>query len=323
MEDVDDIREIRQGTNTSADEELEIYTDGACYLNGSDDAVASIGVWFGANHDLNLSKILPLEHHQSNNTAEIYAAIEAVRQARLIGAKRICIRSDSELLVKAWNKLVPFWQINKWKTAAGKPVRHKRYYLMLIEEVAQTPGAKLRMKHVLGHSDSFGNIGADALASMAIQKYVDKKNAEQSLFNSKAPKLEYHKSIFGGNPVRTPLSKEKMEEIEKSCKRVSEKMDQIERQERDKELSLFAADVSADYLKAREYVRKMTASHNIPTSQFNDLVKEVYLDARETRRAKRDQPAGSSQSINQPKINKKPKIASEVHVRSYTPPPRK
>lgn len=326
IENPSDMQEVRK----PIDEELIIYTDGACFRNGSEDAVASIGVWFGPEHDLNLSKIVPLDQQQTNNIAEIYAAVEAVRQARVVGARRICIRSDSDLLVKAWNKMVPYWQINEWKTAAGKPVRHKGYYLTLIEEIAQTPGAKLRMEYVPGHRDDYGNIGADALASMAIKRYIGQINERLSLFDPRAPKVEYQKSIFGGNPTTTPLDMEKMRKIEESCEKINKRMEQVERQERDEELRNFSSNVSADYIKARDYVRKLTASHNIPVAQFNDLVREVFLDARESRRRNEDSASrkhpSSSRNEDISSQPKKPRIASEVHVRSYTPPlppPRK
>jgi len=66
-----------------------------------------------------------------------------------------------------------------WKTAAGKPVRHRQELAMLIEEVGRTPGMRLRIEHVPGHGSCQGNIGADALAAMAIQRYVDKLNQER------------------------------------------------------------------------------------------------------------------------------------------------
>jgi len=159
-----------------SEEEIKIYTDGACYRNGKIDAQASIGVWFGPEHELNVSKVVPVGHRQTNNTAEILAAVEAVAQARKLNAKRICIASDSNLLVQAWNQSVPHWQNNEWKTASGKPVQHRREFCLLIEEVAKVPGLVLRMEHVLGHSDCLGNVGADALATAAIQRYVEKVN---------------------------------------------------------------------------------------------------------------------------------------------------
>jgi len=120
-------------------EELVVYTDGACFRNGHEDARASLGIWFGAEHPLNLSKTVPVKYRQTNNTAEILAAVEAVRQARIMGSKNVCIKTDSELLTSAWEKAIKVWQLNGWKTAAGKPVRHRRELDMLIGEVAKTP----------------------------------------------------------------------------------------------------------------------------------------------------------------------------------------
>lgn len=314
----EDIQEIRREADSSIDnEELVIYTDGACYLNGKEDAQAAIGVWFGVGHPLNVSAVVPLSQKQSNNTAEIQAAIEAVAQARVMGGnKRICIKTDSEILVNAWNKSVPYWQVNGWKTSRGKPVKHRKEFLTLIQEVAKTPGARLRMEYVPGHRDNFGNVGADALASMAIHRLADKVNHERSLLNPKAPKIIYHKSLFGGEKCRTPLSADKMKAIEHSCQLVKEK---LEKQEKDSELREFSVGVSSDYVKAREFVHRMTASHILPKQQYNDLVRKVFLDAREKRRAnetsplKRGLPTGPSQESSQPSTSKT-YIASTVHV---------
>lgn len=318
IENREDIQEIRREADSSIDnDELVIYTDGACYLNGKEDAQAAIGVWFGVGHPLNVSQVVPLTQKQSNNTAEIQAAIEAVAQARVMGGKkRICIKSDSEILVNAWNKSVPYWQVNGWKTSRGKPVKHRKEFITLINEVAKTPGARLRMEYVPGHKDNFGNIGADALASMAIHRLADKTNHENSLLNPNAKKIVYHKSIFGGEKCRTPLSEEKKKAIEYSCQLVKEK---LEKQEKSDELKQFAEGVSSDYVRAREFVHRMTTSHILPTKQYNELVRQVFLDAREKRRAdetspsKRDLPTGSSRESKQPSTSRT-YIASEVHV---------
>lgn len=318
-----EIRTLRQEADSSIDkdEEAIVYTDGACYLNGNKDARAAIGVWFGPSHDLNLSKVLPLTKKQSNNTAEIYAAVEAVRQVRIMGKKKICIRSDCEILVNAWNKMVPYWQINGWRTSAGQPVRHKEEFTTLINEVAQTPGATLRMEHVPGHGDCYGNIGADALASMAIHLYVDRKNAQNQLLDPRAPKEVYHKSIFGGERCHRALPKEKREAIEKSCQLIKEK---LEKQEKEDELKKFSNEVSDDYLKARAFVKHMTSCHDLPKDQYNELVKKVFKDVREKRQKKQDPPTKIT-SDNQPpkrKLASEVRIPSKVVVRSYTPPPR-
>jgi len=43
---------------------------------------------------------------KTNNTAEILAAVEAVKQCGIIGNKNVCIKTDSELLVGAWEKAI-------------------------------------------------------------------------------------------------------------------------------------------------------------------------------------------------------------------------
>jgi len=226
-----DVRELhrqaeewRENLKKKEEEELVIYTDGACYRNGKVDAQASIGVWFGPEHLLNISKVLPVGQRHSNNTAEILAAVEAVKQARLTGHKKVCIRSDSELLVQAWNRSVPFWQNHGWMTAAGKPVKNKREFIMLIEEVAKGAGMVLRMEHVPGHGSCLGNVGADALASAAIRRFVDKKNHERWMMGPNLPPFEYRKSIFGSKSNRGALTPQQQKIVEESCKKVEDAM---------------------------------------------------------------------------------------------------
>lgn len=218
------------------EEELKIYTDGACYRNGKEDAKASIGVWINPEHPLNTSKVLPVKLRQSNNTAEILAAVEAVRIARLMHARRVCIRSDSNLLVQAWNGGVPFWQSNGWRTTSGKPVKNRKEFSSLIAEVAQTPGLVLRVEHVPGHSNCLGNVGADALATSAIVRYVEKTNRDRALHG--LPLLDYTPSMWSEEKAgkRIQLSPLQRQLVEDSCRKVDLRM-RIEEDELEKSRS--------------------------------------------------------------------------------------
>ena len=57
-----------------------VYVDGACKNNGKSDAAAGYGVWFGKNHELNVSEVISGDKH-SNNVAELQAAKAAIEIA--------------------------------------------------------------------------------------------------------------------------------------------------------------------------------------------------------------------------------------------------
>ncbi|KAI0327200.1 hypothetical protein GY45DRAFT_1257511, partial [Cubamyces sp. BRFM 1775] len=61
-----------------ADEEVEVYTDGACRDNGLASAAAGGGMWFGPGDVRNASERVPGQQ-QSNQTAELYAVEMAHR----------------------------------------------------------------------------------------------------------------------------------------------------------------------------------------------------------------------------------------------------
>jgi hypothetical protein len=71
-----------------------VYTDGACIDNGSEHAIAGIGIYFGEDDIRNVSK--KVIGKQSNNIAELLAIIDVydIIKDDLVN-KKICIVSDS------------------------------------------------------------------------------------------------------------------------------------------------------------------------------------------------------------------------------------
>ncbi|KAK0486816.1 ribonuclease H-like protein [Armillaria luteobubalina] len=79
----DGVRIFTTGQPKDDDKEIEItiaYTDGSAYGNGTAEASAGAGVWFGDGDDHNISVHL-LGPHQTNNAAEIRAILERVQKA--------------------------------------------------------------------------------------------------------------------------------------------------------------------------------------------------------------------------------------------------
>ncbi|KAL3275871.1 hypothetical protein HHI36_020610 [Cryptolaemus montrouzieri] len=68
-----------------------VYTDGACENNGKANAKAGIGVWFGNNHPLNVSR--PVQGKATNNTAEIQACVAALEILYNEGIRKVKLKN--------------------------------------------------------------------------------------------------------------------------------------------------------------------------------------------------------------------------------------
>lgn len=88
----------------------DVYVDGACCDNGGVRPRAGIGVWFGPDHPLNVSR--RYRGRQTNNASEIEAATEAIRQAKRAGIDHLRIKTDSKVLLQGIQEWVPKWQTN-------------------------------------------------------------------------------------------------------------------------------------------------------------------------------------------------------------------
>lgn len=102
---------------------VTIFTDGACENNGKSNAKAGIGVWFGDNHQLNISK--PVEGRATNNTAEIQACVEGLKVLEKHGVNKVQIFTDSQFTINCITKWIKNWKKNNWKTASGGNVKNK------------------------------------------------------------------------------------------------------------------------------------------------------------------------------------------------------
>lgn len=143
-----------------------VYTDGACSKNGMHGAQAGIGVWFGDNHSLNISK--PLVGVATNNKAEINAVMCAVNQAKKAGIKKLKIHTDSQFLISCITKWMPKWKRNGWRTGTGS-VKNK---VELQELEKALSGIEIAWNHVNGHVGIHGNEMADKLARKGCASYT-------------------------------------------------------------------------------------------------------------------------------------------------------
>ncbi|KAI1299247.1 Ribonuclease H1 [Halotydeus destructor] len=139
---------------------VEVYTDGSCLDNGRDEPAAGIGGY--CEEDGQLSFSLPLKHgRQTNNRAEIYAAIEAIKRASNYGYNEVIVISDSKFLIKAMYSWIPKWKNNGWVASDGRPVRNRRDFEELLEAMEDID---VEFEYVPAHSDIEGNVIADKFA---------------------------------------------------------------------------------------------------------------------------------------------------------------
>ncbi|KAF6742762.1 hypothetical protein DFP72DRAFT_1104580 [Ephemerocybe angulata] len=138
-----------------------VYTDGSCTGNGTDEARAGSGIWYGENHWKNTSVRLP-GTQQTNNTGELVAALVAIQQNP--DTEVLKIFSDSTYTINAMRKYIP-----KWTDLGYIGVANKNIVGALAGEIAHLQNSVWLAK-VKGHSGNIGNDGADKLAALGAEK---------------------------------------------------------------------------------------------------------------------------------------------------------
>ena len=153
---------------------VKVYIDGACRNNGHNNPQGGCGVYWEPIHPLNSNEKLRGEQ-QTNNRAELSAAIMAVSQGITLGFTELEIITDSKYVKLGITKWIHEWKINGWKTAkAGKKkgdVLNKDLWVMLD---ALSDQLNIIWTWVEGHQEVEGNLQADTLAKkgIAVDRYV-------------------------------------------------------------------------------------------------------------------------------------------------------
>tara|TARA_B100000424_G_scaffold263847_1_gene251589 strand:- start:272 stop:961 length:690 start_codon:yes stop_codon:yes gene_type:complete len=149
-----------------------VYTDGSCLNNGKINNISGIGIYFDENSKKNVSKILESKFNQTNNSAELYAIIEAYKIIKndLENNMKICIYSDSEYSIKCATSYGEKCLLTKW----SKTIPNRELVIELYNIYKNNPN--LMLKHIKAHTNnkdihSIGNANADKLAYNAIKNY--------------------------------------------------------------------------------------------------------------------------------------------------------
>jgi ribonuclease HI len=140
------------------EDEVELWTDGACSGNPGPGGWAAILRWRG--HERELSGGEPAT---TNNRMELMGVIAGLRA--LQRPARVLILTDSAYLERAFTDgWLQRWKRNGWRTTAKKPVANQDLWEALDEA---TDGHTIRFRRVKGHAGVELNERADRLAVVA------------------------------------------------------------------------------------------------------------------------------------------------------------
>jgi ribonuclease HI len=150
--------------------EVLVWTDGACRGNPGPGGWAAIVVP-SATGDAPPIELSGGESYTTNNRMEYSAALEGLRA--LPRGSRVCIVTDSRLMLDSMTKWIAGWKRRGWRTAGGDPVKNQDLVQALEAEIARH--AEVRWHWVRGHETGAAhahkalNDRADRLAVAASQ----------------------------------------------------------------------------------------------------------------------------------------------------------
>ena len=168
-------------------ETMYVYTDGACYNNGSKNATAGIGIYFSKDNPNNVSEKLEGDN-LTNNIAELTAAIKAINIIKKIEIKNKVIVTDSEYVIKCATSYGEKLSKNDWMTS--KKVSPPN--IELVKKLFDlTNKYNIKYKHIMAHTDnkdrhSISNYYADKLANDCI---YDKSREKKDIKTTSLPKI--------------------------------------------------------------------------------------------------------------------------------------
>ncbi|MBA2518012.1 MAG: ribonuclease HI, partial [Solirubrobacterales bacterium] len=106
------------------------------------------------------------ERDTTNNRMELTAAIEGLRS--LQAGSRVCVITDSQLMLNSMTKWLAGWRRKGWKTASGSPVKNRDLIEALDAEVNRHESLRWHWVrgHEMGasHAHKVLNLRADQLA---------------------------------------------------------------------------------------------------------------------------------------------------------------
>src|SRR6056300_1479287 len=172
ISDTSSTQTINTPTTSPSQQQIIVYTDGACIDNGKPYARAGYGIWFGENDPRNTSE--SYKGKQTNNIAELLAIIKAltILDKEIKNNQPIHIYSDSRYAIRCCTTYGEKCYKKNWVNPnKKKPIPNL--------ELVQTAylycrnHTNINFHHVEAHTNrtdkhSIGNDHADRLANQAI-----------------------------------------------------------------------------------------------------------------------------------------------------------
>ena len=142
-----------------------VYTDGSSKRLSHKDMRNAAGFGVFAPEDeqgpeMRLCGYVPAHHRQTNNGAELWAALEALQG---FWVPKLAILTDSQYVQLGATGRAQHWKSKGWSTTTGKLQVHVPAWEMLLHEM-EKPGRDLRWEHVPAHVNVQGNEVANGLA---------------------------------------------------------------------------------------------------------------------------------------------------------------
>ncbi|XP_065218993.1 uncharacterized protein LOC135844661 [Planococcus citri] len=164
---IDDKLDMLNDVYTSSEGVVWVSIDGACANNGSEDAIAGIGICFHPNGLRNISERIENKNYTlTNNLAEAVALLTAMEIMLKNDVRKLRVISDSRYLTSAINDTFGKWSENDWKNSANKPVHHQDIFKDIMR--LKTQFESFELSHVYARGTDFGNFTADKLARKAV-----------------------------------------------------------------------------------------------------------------------------------------------------------
>ena len=139
----------------AAENEVELWTDGACSGNPGPGGWGAVLVWGDHRHE-----IYGGEPETTNNRMELMGLIKGLET--LTRPSKVLVVTDSAYVEKAFTQgWLKNWQKNGWKTAAKKPVENQDLWQAAL---AAAEPHEVRFERVKGHAGIELNERADELA---------------------------------------------------------------------------------------------------------------------------------------------------------------
>lgn len=149
------------------------YTDGACMANGNTNCQASWAILAINNKHLSTSGRV-IGYKNSNQIAELYAALKAIEISLEHGMKRILLVTDSRYVIGVLSKWMPRWKSNNWRNNRNKSITNIDIIKKLSELLDKL---EVKTKHVKGHSSDEYNQKVDEMARRVLTTEVVTINA--------------------------------------------------------------------------------------------------------------------------------------------------